>query len=508
MKYSIFFLFIPVMITISNCHSWHQDLKFKEQHRPQFHFTPPSKWMNDPNGMVYYKGEYHLFYQYYPDGTVWGPMHWGHAISKDLVHWQHLPVALYPDSLGYIFSGSIVVDEQNTSGFQKGNEKPLIAIFTYHDVLAEKAGRIDYQTQGIAYSTDKGRTWIKYEKNPVINNPGRKDFRDPKVFWHKESGYWVMILASGNHVEFYRSANLKNWVKTGKFGSNQGSHGGVWECPDLFPARVGNSDTIKWVLIQSIGNVSPNGGSGTQYFIGSFNGKTFKNDNLPSTVLWLDYGRDNYAGVTWYNAPNNRRLFIGWMSNWQYAEYVPTQNWRSSMTLPRELTLVQASGSIRLFVNPVNELEILRKKRYTVDFSKKLEISSGLFEIIVELDLEQTTAWDIGIESYNSIGEKIRVGYNEIQKQFYIDRTNAGKKSFSDSFAGKHVAPRMSENKILKMHVFFDCSSIELFADNGSITLSTIFFPNENFTNIELYQQQGTVRLLKAEVFELKSIWK
>jgi sucrose-6-phosphate hydrolase SacC (GH32 family) len=210
-------------------------LPYSEQHRPQFHFSPPEKWMNDPNGMVYYDGEYHLFYQHYPDSNVWGPMHWGHAASRDMIHWEHLPIALYPDTLGYIFSGSAVVDRNNTSGFGRDGRPPLVAIYTYHDMPGEKAGRPDYQSQAIAYSTDKGRTWTKYAGNPVIPNPLKnKDFRDPKVFWHEPSARWVMALAAFDHIEFWTSPDLKKWQHRSDFGRGLGEHDGVWECPDLF----------------------------------------------------------------------------------------------------------------------------------------------------------------------------------------------------------------------------------------------------------------------------------
>src|SRR5688572_327195 len=241
---------------------------YNEPYRPQLHFTPEAKWMNDPNGMVYHNGEYHLFYQYYPDSTVWGPMHWGHAVSKDLAHWEHLPIALYPDSLGYIFSGSAVVDNGNTTGFGTADKPALVAVYTYHDAKKEKAGRIDYQTQGIAYSVDDGRTWKKYEKNPVLKNPGIKDFRDPNVFWHEASKKWVMILAVLDHVEMYNSSDLKSWTKLSEFGKDFGAHGGVWECPDLFPLTIEGESKEKWVMLVSINPGGPNVGSATQYFIG------------------------------------------------------------------------------------------------------------------------------------------------------------------------------------------------------------------------------------------------
>lgn len=490
--------------------------KYREQHRPQFHFSPEKMWMNDPNGMVYYAGEYHLFYQYYPLNTVWGPMHWGHAISTDLVHWQHLPIALEPDSLGYIFSGSAVVDENNTAGFKTGEESPLVAMFTYHDMVGEKAGRNNYQYQGIAYSNDKGRTWTKYEGNPVIpNTEGVKDFRDTKVFWHEPSKLWVVILAVGDHVRFYNSKNLKDWTLTGTFGKTEGAHGGVWECPDLFPLQIEGTKETKWVLLQSLGNGAPNGGSGTQYFIGNFDGKTFTNDNKAETALWLDYGRDNYAGVTWSNAPNDRRLFLGWMSNWQYAQQVPTEKWRSAMTLSRELRLKNTTKGLRVVQNVVKEAEILRGGK-TLELKaktigKELKITPlklPLVEMELDMDIARSTAIDFGVELSNTKGETFRVGFEVATNRFYTDRTKAGKTDFSKDFAkGRHYAPRQSSDKKLKLHLYFDASSVELLADDGETAMTDLFFPNENFTAIKIFSKGGKTVLLKANAWELKSIW-
>jgi fructan beta-fructosidase len=484
-----------------------------EQHRPQFHFTPPQKWMNDPNGMVYYKDEYHLFYQYYPDSTVWGPMHWGHAISKDLMHWEHLPIALYPDKNGLIFSGSVVIDEQNTSGFQKGIEKPLVALFTYHDLKGEKAGKNDFQTQGIAYSLDKGRTWTKYADNPVIQNPHLRDFRDPKVIWHEASKQWIMTLAVGNYVVFYASKNLKNWAQVGEFGQKEGAHdvvtGGVWECPDLFPLKMEGENTEKWVLIVSIGNGAPNGGSGTQYFIGQFDGKTFKNDAKPSEIHWLDYGRDNYAGVTWYGAPNQRRIFLGWMSNWQYAMKVPTQNWRSAMTLPRELVLKNTPKGTRLFQKPVAEQRLLKGSKTTIKkqsiiTNNVLNIDNPCNELNLNFDLNQTNATELGLMLSNSKGEKVLIGYEKTSNRFFIDRTESGKVDFEPHFAGRHYAPRSSVNPILKMNIHMDVSAAELFADDGETVMTDVFFPNEDFKTTTLFSKNGAAQLIEGTFWQLK----
>ncbi len=491
---------------------------YQEQHRPQFHFTPEKGWMNDPNGLVYYEGEYHLFYQHYPDSTVWGPMHWGHAVSKDLVSWEHLPIALYPDSLGYIFSGSIVVDENNTSGFQTGKEKPLVAIFTLHDMVKEKAGRKDRESQGIAYSLDKGRTWTKYAKNPVLPSKGDADFRDPKVFYHAASKNWVMPLAVGKQLEIFTSPNLKDWQKTGEFGIKESINDGVWECPDLISFKT-KEGTEKWILIQNIGRGAINGGSGTQYFVGNFDGKTFTNDNPPEVKLWLDYGADNYAGVSWFNAPNNERIYIGWMSNWDdYATKVPTSTWRSAMTVPRKLSLIETSEGYRLAQMPVENLEKLRGEEFvifnqaskeTISFVENFTIDepSVLKEVNLTYDLSKTSATEFGFEISNLKNEKVIVGYDKVSQQFFIDRTKSGKIDFSSKFAKKHIAP-LKIGKVLKIKALIDNSSIEVFVNDGEIALTDLFFPNEDFSKLSLYSKNGNASLINGNVYPLKSIWK
>jgi fructan beta-fructosidase len=489
--------------------------QFQEVHRPQYHFTPPSQWMNDPNGMVFHKGEYHLFYQHYPDSTVWGPMHWGHAVSKDMIHWEHLPIALYPDSLGTIFSGSAVIDVHNTSGLGTKENPAMVAIYTYHLMEGEKAGRNDYQTQGIAYSTDNGRTWEKYKGNPVVKNPGIRDFRDPKVSWHEESKQWVMILAVTDHVELYGSKNLTRWNKLSEFGKTYGGHGGVWECPDLFLLEVDGQK--KWVMLLSINPGGPNKGSATQYFIGNFDGKTFKSDNPPSTTLWVDYGADNYAGVTWDNIPQSdgRRLFLGWMSNWLYANTVPTDNWRSANTIPRELSLKKLPEGIRLISQPVKELASIRGE--SVDISSQtvkgeVDLKAGIpfdiatSELVLELDSIGQSK-DFGIELSNTQGQKLLIGYEAAGKQFYIDRTQSGKKDFFKEFAARHTAPRKSTAQTMKLHLFFDVASVELFADNGEVVMTDIFFPNSNYSQVKLYAKNGAVKLISGKATHLKSIW-
>jgi fructan beta-fructosidase len=503
------FLFIILLFSISLF------AQYDEPHRPQFHFSPPANWMNDPNGMVYHNGEYHLFYQYYPNATVWGPMHWGHAVSKDLIHWENLPIALYPDKLGLIFSGSAVIDKQNSSGFGTKNNPPMVAMFTYHLMEGEKAGRTDFQYQGIAYSHDNGRTWTKYDKNPVIpNTENIKDFRDTKVFWHEQTKQWKVVFAVGNHVRFYSSPNLKEWKLDSEFGKNDGTHGGVWECPDIFPMQIGGK--TKWVLLVSINPGGANGGSATQYFIGDFDGKTFRNDNKSDEILWLDYGRDNYAGVTWSNTPNNRRIFLGWMSNWDYAQKVPTEKWRSAMTLPRELSLKQTEKGLRLVQNPVKETEKLRNNQFlsvkNQAIEKDLSIGgekSSLVEMDLEIDLSKTTAKEFGVELRNTKDEAYKISYNIEARKFISDRTNSGKKDFTENFAVKqHFANRLSNNNLLKLHLIFDKVSVEMFADNGEIVMTDIFFPTEDFTRFRIFSNNGKTTFSKAKAWNLKSIWK
>jgi fructan beta-fructosidase len=498
--------------------------KNTEPHRPLYHFTPSANWMNDPNGMVFYKGEWHLFYQHHPASTVWGPMHWGHAVSRDLVHWQHLPIALFPDSLGLIFSGSAVVDWNNTSGFGINGEPPLVAIFTHHSMEGEKAGRQDFQYQSIAFSNDRGRTWTKYVGNPVIPNTMKiRDFRDTKVIWDAASNQWVMVLAAQDHAQFWGSSNLKNWHFLSDFGKEYGGHRGVWECPDLFPVQVEHSEQKKWVLLQSLNPGAANGGSGTQYFVGDFDGKTFTLDpDFEKTVRngqaqWLDFGRDNYAGVTWSDVPKSdgRRVFLGWMSNWDYATVVPTEKWRSATTLPRELTLKKEANQWRLYAKPVSELKKLRKKAYTIaavdlngvfDLKQQFDFAPSCSELELEFQIPEKSPAQVAIVLSNSKGEQFSIGFDAEKNQFFSDRRKSGKLDFSEKFATKiEIAPRASRNRTIKMHLFFDVASCELFADDGSVVMTDIFFPTEPYHNMTISSTNGAVKLLNGTIHRLSA---
>lgn len=447
-----------------------------EKHRPQIHFTPKEKWMNDPNGMVYFNNTFHLFYQYYPDSTVWGPMHWGHATSSDMIHWNHQPIALYPDSLGYIFSGSVVVDSNNTSGFGKDGKIPLVAIFTHHDPVGEKAGKINYQYQSLAYSIDEGKTWTKYANNPVLKNPGIKDFRDPKVSWNVESKKWIMTLAVLDRIHFYSSSNLKDWKKQSEFGSDVGAHGGVWECPDLFQLEYENEKV--WILIVSINPGGPNGGSATQYFTGKFDGHTFT--PFQTDTRWIDFGPDDYAGVTWANT-GKRKIFLGWMGNWWYAQEVPTEKWRSAMTIPRELALEKIDDKFYVTSLPVKEL-ISLKTTDTFNITQK----SGKLHGPSYFEMSMDNIADFQIELSNDSSEKLVIGFDKKEDSFYIDRTSSGNVQFHKTFAGKHKAPRIKKANDLNIILVIDNASVELFADDGLTVMTSIFFPNKTFTNVKI----------------------
>lgn len=450
-----------------------------ETYRSQYHFTPETGWMNDPNGMVYYEGDYHLFYQHYPDSTVWGPMHWGHAVSKDMIHWEHLPIALYPDSLGYIFSGSAVVDWKNTSGLGSAEIPPLVAIYTYHDPEGYPAGRVDFQTQGIAYSVDKGRTWTKYDKNPVLPNPGIQDFRDPKVSWNEVSNQWVMTLAVKDHIEFYASPDLKKWSKLSEFGNTIGAHGGVWECPDLFPLKDEQGKT-KWVLFVSINPGGPQGGSATQYFVGDFNGKSF----LPQDTItrWIDHGADNYAGVTWSDIPasDGRRLFIGWMSNWQYANVVPTKTWRSATTLPREVVLNKKSTVYELKSMPVKEMAAIQSQ--PVNYNGTAILENPLY--LIEFDVDGRE--DFSLTLSNSLQEKVIVAVKDGNLTF--DRTASGIVHFNKDFAAVHTMD-LSDVEIRNLKIYVDLASAELFINDGERIMTEIVFPRQPYNQVQLNKE-------------------
>lgn len=463
-----------------------------EQFRPEYHFTPAKGWMNDPNGLIYIDGEYHLFFQHYPDSTVWGPMHWGHAVSTDLINWEELPIAIYPDSLGYIFSGSAVYDEANTSGLGTSENPPFVAIYTYHDMAGEKSGATDFQKQAIAYSLDKGRTWVKYDGNPVLPNQGIKDFRDPKVSQVTQADgqkIWVMTLAVKDRIQFYGSPNLKEWNLLSEFGIGVGAHGGVWECPDLLPFTAPDGSQ-KWVLLVSINPGGPQKGSATQYFIGKFENGTFTPDD--TMIRWLDYGPDNYAGVTWANLPKdqNRTLFIGWMSNWLYAQVVPTATWRSATTLPRELSLFDVDGTLLLKSAPTKELTALRSATYEGS-EEETNLPSQAVEITADVENPET----FSITFSNEMGEEVTV--SKEMGLVSVDRSKAGKSDFHEDFAALHSAPMSWEAK--EVRIFLDASSIEVFVNEGELVMTSLLFPNSPWKKVKVNSGLDQVKIYQLK---------
>ncbi|GAA0853126.1 glycoside hydrolase family 32 protein [Aliiglaciecola litoralis] len=634
-----------------------------EQFRPKFHYTPPANWMNDPNGMVYYEGEYHLFYQYHPNSTVWGPMHWGHAVSTNLLDWQTLPIALYPDEQGTIFSGSAVIDWQNTSGFGSIESPPMVAIYTYHDNIKNGLGKDDFQTQAIAYSLDKGRSWTKFHGNPVLNNPGIRDFRDPKVTWHEPSQRWIMVLAQQDHIGFYSSKNLRQWQPLSTFGEGVGSHGGVWECPDLLRVKIEGTDEYKYILIVSLITGAPNGGSGTQYFVGDFDGERFLLDDefsknlqptpsyfpegmvfenfengfenwriegnafsdTPTTggyegqnfvdgfvgkklansyhlgdgsvgsitsqefkirnnfinfyigggsdpkrtsvnlliddkivksqtgsdrevlsiaswdvreyigqtaqikiidnhtgswghiladhivfsdeaaheriepAMWLDYGTDNYAGVTFSNIPRSdgRHLFMGWVNNWTYANSLPTKKWRGAMTVPRELSLVKSQHGFRLSSKPASELSaqtttLLSQPQLVVHQSPLLLANSESLptaainhsRLTFNINASQTS--QIELRYSNQLKEQLSITLDLKSRQLILDRSQSGITDFNHHFANIQTAPLTDIEATMDIDILYDNSIVEIFVNGGSTVMTVLVFPNQSFDKIEI----------------------
>lgn len=502
MRSFYYVLSFAAIVLISACSTSPEKTQvYQEPYRPQYHFSPDSMWMNDPNGLVHDGEQYHLFYQYHPNDIVWGPMHWGHATSKDMVKWEHQPIALFPDEHGTIFSGSAVMDLNNTSGLGTPETPPMIAIFTYHDAEAAERKETDFQTQGMAYSLDKGVTWTKYADNPVIDNPGYIDFRDPKIFWHEASASWILALVAGDHLQLYRSDNLIDWKLSSTFGHEVGAHGGVWECPDLFSLEV-NGET-HWVLLISINPGGPNGGSATQYFIGDFDGETFSSDQ--AAIRWVDYGPDNYAGVTYNNTPDDSRLFIGWMSNWQYAQNTPTQRWRSASTLPRTLQLKEVDGEIVLQNAPIKALEQLKRPQQvdfeSVSLAKVLDLPSD--QAHIRLRLEASVA---EFEIHSQKLEKIHLQVDRSKGHLIIDRSQSGRTDFSEAFSKPIVIDYLeSLSDEMTIDLWLDRSSIEVFVNDGMASATVVYFSEEPMNS--LHSDDFGKGLSIQEVSEIDRIW-
>jgi fructan beta-fructosidase len=449
---------------------------YNQPYRPQYHFSPREHWTNDPNGLVYFEGEYHLFFQYNPFGDEWGHMSWGHAVSTDLLHWKQLPVALSEENGVMIFTGSTVVDERNSSGFCASGKPCLVAIYTGH--TPETQSKPALQTQNIAYSNDRGRTWTKYSGNPVLNL-NMSDFRDPKVFWSNQKKHWVMVVSLPNRhkVRLYSSPDLKHWTALSEFGP-AGATSGQWECPELFELPVeGKTGESRWVLKVGINPGARLGGSGEQYFIGRFNGTAFNNDNSAALTLWTDYGKDCYCALTFNGLPRDRKpVMIGWMDNWQYAAKLPTSPWRGQMTFPRELSLRETPEGIRLYQKPIEQIEQLDDETDTAP-----PTHSFLLAFSLNTNLHHT----VGLKLLSDGRNYTSVGYDPINKVFFVDRTHSGESSFSPDFPARLEAPLTIGATTLKVEILVDRCSLEVFADDGRLVSTNLVFPPPRANMIE-----------------------
>ena len=477
------------------------DMANTERYRPVYHHTPAYGWMNDPNGMFYKDGVYHLCFQHNPYGSVWGNMTWGHSTSTDLVHWKYEGDVVTADAWGAVFSGSAVVDKDNTAGFGRD---AIVAFYT----SAKSSPWGDAQMQCMAYSTDGGKTFTKYGGNPVVTS-GERDFRDPKVFWYAPGKHWVMMLAVGQEMQIYSSANLKEWKYESSFGSMQGAHGGVWECPDLVELPVEGTDEKRWVLICNINPGGPFGGSATQYFVGTFDGKKFTNE-FPTKTKWMDYGKDNYATVTFSNAPDGRCIAVGWMSNWQYAALVPTKQYRSANTIARDLSLYRQGGDLLLKSAPSKEIETARAGKHAVEpfdvsdtysLASLLDGNDGAFEI--DMEIINHGAEKIVFTLQNAAGESVMMYYDTAMRQFVIDRSNSGATSFSRDFPAMTAAP-VPDTGRMRLRLFIDRSSIEAFGDGGKFVMTNLVFPSEPYGSMKFKAVRGSFTVKKMDIYKLK----
>jgi fructan beta-fructosidase len=452
--------------------------------------------MNDPNGLVFFDGEYHLFYQHNPAGERWGHVSWGHAVSGDLVRWEHLPLALREEHGVMIFSGSAVVDRENTSGFGAGNEPPLVAIYTGH-------GEAE-QAQNLASSTDRGRTWTKYPHNPVLAI-GSREFRDPKVFWHAPTRRWIMVtaLADRRSVRIDASPDLKRWTHLSDFGP-AGAGDGPWECPDLLPLATGcRPEAAKWLL-----KVDVQGAVGARYFVGEFDGTRFTSAGPGEQALRVDHGGDFYAAQSWSDVPDGRRIWVGWLNHWDYAQVIPTSPWRGLLSIPRELCLGRSPGGLRLVQRPVPELASLRRLRLRrADAglaATNAELGASSLDVALEIRVELALgrSKEAGLRVRKGAAEETVIGYDVRAAELFVDRRRSGDVAFSPSFAAVHRAPLAVERDSIALHVFVDACSVEVFGGDGRVVISDLIFPDRRSTGVELYAD-GDARVSALEIWEL-----
>ena len=486
---------------------------YQERYRPQVHFSPREHWTNDPNGLVYFQGEHHLFFQYNPFGDQWGHMSWGHAVSRDLLHWRELPVAIPEMGNEMVFTGSVVVDSRNTSGFCAQGKECLVAIYTGHRT---EEGEFR-QTQNLAYSLDDGRTWTRYQQNPVLDLQ-IADFRDPSVSWDDREGHWLMAvsLPREHRVRFYESPDLKQWTPLSDFGP-AGDVDGDWECPDLLrvPNETGSGGA--WVLKIGLNPGAPQGGSGEQYFLGNFDGKSFvpfpsASNRQPSVggrmppSGWTNYGKDDYCAISFNGLPPGEKpVLIGWMSNWEYAAKLPTSPWRGQMSIPRRLSLVTDQAGPALRQEPITTR--LRTEHKLIRQIKSNEIGGALeapFE--VELQFGGSSEQVFGIRLYTDKKHWTEIGFDRTKREFYMDRRQSGQ-AITAEFPIKTVAP-LAENRPYDLRLIVDRSSIEAFAQNGTIAMTNLIFPVSNNNRLKLFSASGKPVAITGDHWKLHTIWK
>jgi fructan beta-fructosidase len=473
---------------------------YTEQYRPQFHFSPAVNWCNDPNGLVYHNGTYHLFYQHNPFGNVWGHMTWAHATSKDLIHWKHQPIAIPEENGIMIFSGTCVVDKNNTSGFGKDGKIPMVAVYTGH---IENIN----QSQHIAYSLDDGKTWTKFSGNPVLDLH-KKDFRDPKIFWHSQKKYWVMalMLPVEHMVQFYSSPNLKDWKHLSDFGP-VGDTSGVWECPDLTQVPVEGAPGKKKWLLQMSQNAS------MQYFVGEFDGVRFTNENTTAEIVRPDYGPDYYAAIAYNQLPAaHLPTAIGWINNWYYANDIPTTPWKSAMSLPRNLSVRKENNNWILIQKTISAVANLREKRIVIPDekitgTKSLPVSGNQFEM--ELTIRPGSSSSCGIKIAAGNDHFFEIGYDGVKQVLYTDRSHTANTGFNENFKKMYRSERklLVKNGVIKLHIYFDNSIAEIFVNDGEAVLTSQFFPGKEDEGIQLFAAGGNVLFSNIKFWQLKSAW-
>ncbi|CAB3810528.1 glycoside hydrolase family 32 protein [Paraburkholderia fynbosensis] len=493
------------------------------QWRSALHYTPQRNWMNDPNGLVYYKGLYHLFYQYNPNGNVWGDMSWGHATSRDLLHWDEQPVAMHANEREEIFSGSIVVDAHNSSGLGPANSSPLVALYTsaYKTGSGHPQGT---QAQSLAYSIDDGQTWHQYPRNPVLTlDPESKNFRDPKVSWYAPGGYWLMttVVADAHVVKIYRSNNLIDWAFLSDFSlPDFPNRGALWEMPDLFALPLdGDSRNQKWVMIVNVNPWSIAGGSGAMYFVGNFDGKTFTPEHVapagsdPARYQWLDHGADYYAAGTFANSPGGEAVMIGWMSNWDYASQIPTTPWKGAMALPRLLALKTVDGQPQLIFAPVEQYARLlgedsttRVNAFAVSSATRQFAAStrGIVQnITVTLSPGSARRAGLIVRGSENGETGTRIFYDTTRGTLTLDRSRSGVTDFSNAFSKQHIVNLPLENGKLRLTVIVDRNSVEVFAGDGRTVITDLIFPAQTDNRVSVFADDGEATFSDIAITDL-----